>query len=284
MPKVVRQVARPKRKRRKAALASAWDATDGIRMNAYGRSGTGKTTFWGTFPGPILALICSGGSKPGELKSLNTPEMRRKITAPIISEPKQVDELVAEQRETGHYTTVVLDHASSFLRLVLKEILDLNRAPLTLKWGTATQAQWGIINSQVIERLDALLSLSCNVVIVGQEREFKPKEGDEGYDEDGILAPYIASDVTPGVLRWLYPAADYTCQTFIRQKTKEQIVTVNKKKIRRQVPVKGVEYCLRTAPSSVCMTKFRVPKGTKLPDAIVDPTFEKIQALIRGGG
>lgn len=276
MPKAVRQQARPKRpKRRKRRVQrSAWDATDAVRLNVYGKSGTGKTTLWSTFPGPILALICSGGSKPGELKSIDTPAMRRKIDARIIDSPKQIEAI--EDVAAEGFATVVLDHASSFLRLVLKDILGLDRAPLNLTWGTATQAQWGIINSQMIQHLSTLLSLSCNVVIVAQEREFNTNaEADVE-----ALTPYVASDVTPGVLRWLYPAADYTVQTFIRQKTRE-VVTVNKKKIR--LPTKGVEYCLRTAPSPVSMTKFRLPKGHDLPECIVDPTFEKIQALINGG-
>ncbi len=50
-----------------------------IKMLIYGRSGTGKTTLWATFPGPILAVICSGGNKPGELKSINEPKYRNKV-------------------------------------------------------------------------------------------------------------------------------------------------------------------------------------------------------------
>jgi ABC-type polar amino acid transport system ATPase subunit len=44
----------------------------GIKMVLYGSSGSGKTTLWATFPKPILAIICSGGFKSGELRSVRS--------------------------------------------------------------------------------------------------------------------------------------------------------------------------------------------------------------------
>ena len=39
-----------KKKAAKSSMASAWDYTDSISLLLYGRSGTGKTTLWATFP------------------------------------------------------------------------------------------------------------------------------------------------------------------------------------------------------------------------------------------
>ena len=274
MPRVTKQTVKPRKK--KSAARSAWDMDTGVKINLYGRSGTGKTTLWATFPGPILALICSGGKQPGELHSIDTPEYRKKITAPTISDARQLDGLVAEQSESGRYATVVLDHLSAFSMLVFKDVLELEKAPLTASWGMATQAQWGVINSQVIRRLFALLSLPCNVIVVAQERDFNTdSEGD-------LIMPYVASAATPGVVGWLNPACDYICQTFIRRKTKEKTVKIGGKTVTKRKDVRGVEYVLRTAPHDVYTTKFRLPRGRELPDVIVDPSYEKLMRLIEG--
>ena len=50
----------------------------------------------------------------------------------------------------------------------------------------------------------------------------------------------------------------------------------------RHERTKGVDYCLRTEPHDTFMTKFRLPRGTPLPECVVDPTYDKVMALIRG--
>jgi hypothetical protein len=49
-----------------------------------------------------------------------------------------------------------------------------------------------------------------------------------------------------------------------------------------RVKEKGVEFALRTGKHEVYYTKFRLPLGNVLPDAVVDPTYTKIMALIKG--
>ena len=58
------------------------------------------------------------------------------------------------------------------------------------------------------------------------------------------------------------------------------------KKVTRTRKVKDkVDYCLRTAPHPVYTTKFRIPTWPgvdSLPPEIINPSYEKIQALIDG--
>src|SRR5262245_12287987 len=70
-----------------------WGAANRLSVLVYGQSGTGKTTFAATFPGRTLWLLCSGGHKPGELRSIDTPENRRRIRAQIIRETGQLSAL-----------------------------------------------------------------------------------------------------------------------------------------------------------------------------------------------
>lgn len=280
MPTIVKQKPKGVKKPSKSVIDRIGPMAfeDGIKLNIYGRSGTGKTTFWATFPKPILAIICSGGKKPGELRSINTPEYRKAIKQVVIESPGEVAELAEHQAATGAFKTVVLDHASGLQDLVLKSILGLEDVPVQRSWGMAKQQDWGQVALQVKELLRGLLDLSCNVVIVAQERDFNT----EG-SADGLLMPFVASALTPSVVGWLNPACDYIVQTHIRQKMEVKRVKVGSKTKETKRPIKGeVEYCLRVAPDPVYTTKFRVPKGVAYPESIVNPTYDDLIKLING--
>lgn len=275
-PTIVRQGVNPQPKTKPPpSTGSAWDMVDSIRMLLYGESGTGKTTLWATFPGPILALICSGGDKPGELRSIDTPEYRRKITPKVI---RTSDEFDREVRSAANWGTVVLDHASGFADMKLSEIIG-RPTPAQKGWGLATQQQYGQLSLQCKEAFRMLLNMPCNVVIVAQQRTFGGK--DDGIDPE-LIKPTVGAALTPSVTGWLNPACDYVVQTFKRPRMVRKVSKVNGKEIAHVERDKGVEYCLRCEPHDVFMTKFRVPKGRTLPDVIVDPDYSKVLAAIRG--
>ena len=146
----------------------------------------------------------------------------------------------------------------------------------------ASREQWGQCALQMKELLRLLLKLTCHVVIIAQEREFNND------DEGDLLMPFVASALSPSVVGWLNPACDYIGQMFIRRRfiIKESKVKTKKgvKIIKTQVPTKGVDYCMRVGPDAVFTTKFRLPKGSILPEVLVDPSFGVIDKLIRQGG
>jgi len=261
---------------------------DAVHMLLYGQSATGKTTFWATFPGPIRVMICSGGNKPGELRSVNTPEYRKKIFPVMVN---SYDDFERELRgcKEGGYETAVLDHASGFSDLLIKELLGLDEIPVTKSkragkgesWSLVSQQQYGQLAVQLKEAFRNFLSLPCNVVIVSQERVFGGKE--DGGDPD-LIRPTVGAALIPSVVGWLNPACDYVVQTYKRPKMEDVVSSIGGKDIVTRQRGRGVEYCLRTEPHDVFMTKFRVPKGTPLPECIVDPTYDKMIALINGNG
>ncbi len=288
MPQIRKQTPRLKKKvgkkRVQAKLSIAdritpigFDKDEGIKINLYGRSATGKTRLWSTFPKPILVIICSGGSRPGEVRSINTFANRKTIKKFNLEKSSEVRKLVDLQNETEKFATVVLDHATSLQDYVLREILNLAELPEQLSWGIATRKQWGQVAVQMKEILRSLLNLKCNVVIVAQEREFN-------LDSDSdLITPYVASALSPSTTGWLNPAVDYIGQTRIRSKTIITKTKVGKKTVISTKPGKGVEYTLRTGPDPVYTSKFRVPLGTPLPDEIINPTYDKIMEIINGG-
>ncbi len=259
----------------------AWGLIDKMRILIYGQSGTGKTTLWAKFPGPILCLICSGGNKPGELRSVNTKEYREKIHPRIV---RGTDDFNRAVEEAVEYATVVLDHVSGYSDMKLGEIIG-KPVPEQKGWGLATQQQYGQLAMQCKEDFRTLLNLPGNVVLVGQERTFGGR--DEGLDPD-IIRPTVGVALTPSLTGWLNPAVDYIVQTFKAPKMKTETITVAGKKSVIETREKGVEYCLRVGPHDVFTTKFRMPSqsGFELPEYIKipqgDPTYDRLVKLSRG--
>lgn len=250
---------------------------EGIKMLLYGRSGTGKTTLWATFPGPILVMVCSGGTKPGELRSVNTKEYRSKISQVVLETPEEVKEILDHVKDVGEYQTIVLDHASGLQDLVLKSILGIDELPAQKGWGLASQQQYGQCTLQCKEMLRSMLGLDANVVIVAQEREFNAES-----DSDLIL-PTVGAALSPSLTGWLNTACDYIVQTYIRSKSEVLKTKVGNQVVETINKLKGVDYCLRVGPDQTFTTKFRIPRGTTLPESILDPSYDKIMALISGG-
>lgn len=276
MPKIATQRAASKPKP-KPSTDNAWDISPGIKILLYGKSGSGKTTLWATFPGPTLCLICSGGKRPGELRSIDTPENRKKITPKIINDSSDIVDLL---KTVDQYETVVLDHVTGFQDLVLKEILGIEEIPVQKGWGLASQQQYGQCTQQCKEILRTLLSLPQNVVIIAQEREFNT----DNENTSELLSPVVGAALTPSLVGWLNPACDYICQTFLRPQMITKTVKMGGKEQTVTSRGKGVEYCLRTAPHDVFTTKFRLPRGAnrELPEVIVDPSYDKLEKLIKG--
>lgn len=242
-------------------------------MLLYGESGTGKTTFWATFPGKILALICSGGSKPGELRSINTPQYRAKIVPRVVKVPEDIQK---HTHDIEQYSTLVLDHASGFADLVLKTIMGVDKLPVQKAWGTVTQQQYGQQALQLKEWFRYLLDLPTHVVIIAQQRVFGGEE--TGTDD---IKPTVGAAMSPSVVGWLNPACDYVVQTFKRSKTVSTSKNVGGEQQTIKKKVGGIEYCMRIEPHETYMTKFRIPGGVK-QSVIVNPTYDKVKTILDG--
>lgn len=255
---------------------------DYVKMGVYGDSATGKTTFWSTFPGPILVILTSGGMKPGELKSIVTPENLDKVSGFAPATGKEYHDLLAAAKADGRYATVVADHGSGLQDLLLHDILGKD-IPVQKLWGLADQKQWGQVSFQFKEIMRSLLNFDANVVITAHQRVFK----NEGNDSAEILKPFVAGALSPSTVNWLNGAVDYLGHTYRRQITRDIDQTVGvgpqAKTMSVRVKVPGeFEFCMRTGIHDIYATKFRLPKGYPLPAVIRNPTYDKIRAIIRG--
>ena len=249
---------------------------EGISLCLYGESGTGKSTLASTFPGPILWCIRSGGKNPGEIKSV-AKEDRKKIKKLILQSSKDLLDVADLLESEGGFKTVVLDNCSGFSDMTMAEILQLDKLPEQLSWGLAQQSDWGQLSLQCKEIWRRVLDLSINRIFIAHQRDFS-KEESKASDLD--LIPSIGPSLTPALATWINASCDNVCQCFKKQKTVVKQVKMAGKTVSQTVPVPGVDYCLRTGPHGVFMTRFRVPRGRQLPDMIIDPDYGKLIKLI----
>ena len=158
---------------------------DGIKLLAYGHSGTGKTRLVGSFAkaGKLLHLICSS-NKVNEARSIRGIA---NIDVVEIQEPAEIIALVKHARNHD-YVSIALDHVTEFGNLILAKILNLEKMPEQSSWGLATQQEYQQMGLQVKEYLRYLLDFPRNVIITGQERAYEVTKNEEGFP----LLPYIS--------------------------------------------------------------------------------------------
>lgn len=313
MPKTTRVIpGRPTTNSLPKVSSDGWndlEMDDAIRMAVYGRSGTGKTTMASSFPGPIRWLVCSGGNKPGELKSIDTPELREKVTPKKIRHTNDILAAV-EEAKSGKYATIVMDHMTGLVNQIVMEVKNLKEAPVGWAQSNAqadkgmtlvTEQEWGFIGAKGIELLRAILDLPINSIIIAQQNERTPKKKKDksgndmfaDFSGEDISLPFVGSQMTPMIEKWFYPAVDYIVGTYIRPKfttTRQEpkikggnpIITTTRALSESGKPL--FEFCLRTGEHDTFITKFRMPKSLRsnLPECIVNPTYQKILAVTRG--
>jgi hypothetical protein len=248
----------------------------GLKFLIYGLSGSGKTTLACSFPKPLLLI------RPEQVEdgSLSVRTVKGVDVTPYLEISEQMTEICNHQQETGYYKTLVLDGVTKFQDLLVKKVGGLKEIPAQLNWGILTQSDWGVVSNELKEHIRQLLRLcqqGCNIVVLGGERGLNTEN-----ENVSILMPTVMIALTPSSMGWLHEVCDYNVHTFIRRKTITKTITVAGKAVTKETPVAGVDYCCRIGADAVYQVKFRVPKGTPLPEIIVDATYEKLKRLIEG--
>lgn len=257
---------------------------EGVKLNVYGRQGTGKTRFACTFPKPLFLLGLENGTR-----SVRRGKRAEGIEYVQCFSPEEYEQVVEFVAATDKYRTLVIDTASTLQMLILEDICG-KKLPEQLSWGIVSRDQWtkcGLETKRCLRLgLDLADQRNLNVIIIAQEREFNNKGSDDGEGFDSVVTPYVGSAMMPTVTGWLNPACDYICQAFIKARVEKKRIPVPGKKGQfkeRETPVPGkVDFCLRVAPHQIFTTKVResFDDEKEFPEYIVNPTYQNYRQFI----
>lgn len=298
MPTISKQVVAPRKVAKPSANGKAGESVlDRIRpvkaskigrllFSIYGFPKTGKTRIACLFPKPILIL----GTQDGTASVTGTPGVDFVLLRSCEELREGIDIALS-----GKYATIVLDNGTGLRELRIKELWQTRGLPVPerkpfIYAGSEWKAVWVQCSYDLREMLSPLLDVpnrvEANVVVIAQEQDFSGDEGSSPTDGGLPIKPAIGSALGKSLSIWLNAECDYVCQTFIRQ---QEIKEPYKNTQGKVVPGKfeslltgEKEFCLRVGPHETYVTGFRQAIGApKLPDVIVDPTYEKIVELIQ---
>lgn len=229
----------------------------------YGKSGTGKTTVAATFPGPILHQ---------DIREKGTDSITNVKDAQTVSIDRWIEwEQSYWYLKSGKspFKTVIVDAVTQLQGLAIAKVReDENKDPDEViskrMWGQVS----GLLQTWIVNYRD-LVDIGINVVFLAHTRDNEEQEA-----EDDEMIPHVGPRTMPSVASILTAAVKLTGNTFIRERRVEIEGSSRKRRV--------VDYCMRIGPHGFFETKVRVPKGTYVPDILVDPDYDKLIQIMKG--
>lgn len=231
-----------------------------LKILVYGRAGTGKTTFIGSAPKPVLIL---------DPRENGTKSVRKREGVDVLSVAnwEDVEEVYwyLEANPTK-YATVAIDAITPLQDMAISHITG---GPTEQTSRRAFGQAASLLKTWIMIYRD----LPMNVIFTAQDRVGSVEE----IDDDGDLFPEIGPYVMPSVAKILNAAVDIIGQTFIRE-------------VEKTVKVKGsektktvAEFCMRIGPHARYVTKLRRDDGgtgkSTVPRILSNPSFPKLLEL-----
>lgn len=248
------------------------DMSDTFAVLIYGQNGTGKTRTASTFPKPVLlADIREKGTD--SIRGIDGIKIRK------IEKWEDVELLYWFLKTQNHklkvpFRTLVLDTVTQLEQLALMYVMNKEAKdfgfeidskadmdmPKIRDYGNAAS----LLKAWMIRFRD-LVEDDIHVVFNVQEK----RDGSEELDEDKHeVFPQLMQSIR-GILGG---AVTHIVHTEIRDVTKTVKGQI------KSIPV----YVARIGPSTKYLTKFRVAPGVKVPQYLVNPSYEQMYALMTG--
>lgn len=229
-----------------------------LSMLVYGRSGTGKTTFAGTWPKPALVLDVNE-------KGTDSISNVEGVDVIQINEWQDFEDLYWYIKSSGsQYKTVVIDQVTSMQEMACAQAMaDKDKSQMS-------QQLWGIAGGYMKTWLVNYRNLTddgINVLFIAHDRTTK---GDEDSSTEDQIDPSIGPRVMPSVATLLNGAVKVIAQSYVRE-----VFDEDKERV--------IEFCHRIAPHPYFITKMRNPPGTNIPESVVNPTYDQILSLMTSG-
>lgn len=256
-----------KKKKTSSALSKAQPVKElSLVISAlfYGRSGTGKTTLAGTFPNCLFIDIGEKGTD--SLQGTDAQVIR-------ANEWDDIEDYYWELHGGNHkFKTVVIDSAHAMQGLAIKEAKIRANKKVTDQTSQKDFGQAGALMIQWMEHYRDLMDLGIHVIFLAHDRVTEVDTDDE---DDGMIMPEVGPRLMPSVSSSLLGIVNVVGHTYIREK-------ITKSKKVGEKPSRQVDYCLRIGPHGYYATKIRKPKSVTVPEFLIDPTYDKLVAVIQG--
>lgn len=230
-----------------------------LSMLVYGRSGTGKTTFAGTWPKPILLLDIKDKGWDS-IKSIDG------IKVLPVSDWVEIEQVYWMLNKSDHpFKTVVIDTVTQLQELAKFKVLEDGNKDKT---ANPTRNDWGSITGLMKRWIIEYRELSLHKLFIAQDRT--SSEDTEGEDQ---IIPEVGPAVSPSVASTLNAAVKVIGNSYIKEVDKRT----------RKGRLKTVmEYRMRLGPHPYYTTKIRNDKSDYTPDHITNPKFEDILDIMDG--
>lgn len=289
----------------RAVPASELDS-DLIKMVIYGPNRVGKTWLACTFPKPLV-LVCfelspTGGARtvkkvPGVDVIRVVPSDRKKLRKGEIRYT-DCDQYCADLLGSN-YLTAVVDSVTSMQDMVLKEILGWSQLPDQIEVGTITTDQYRERSEITRKILRGFINLPMHTIFTAKEKDMNPPE-EKKVSKRGKPVPdmrpkfirgmqlesFVAPELGGATVGWLLDCCDYIGRLYM---DKEVETVTNRLEIngKEHISEDWVETgrfvrCLRCQYHPNFAAGFRSEHPEAVPEVIVEPTYEKIAAVIRG--
>lgn len=218
----------------------------------YGKSNTGKTHLAATFPKPLLYLqIGDDGS--------NTIANVEGVKAIPITTVEDLKSVAEELRKDKKYRTVVVDTFS----LVVTEWTSQK---VVGKGKRMTQQNWGDLKTDTEEIIKAWHRVAKNHIVVLNCHE--SMDNIEGMEDE--IAPDVRPSVSKGARTYLEGMANFGIHT----------IRISKEIAKGNTTKTVVKYAADVGPNPYYWTKLQIDPSIKVPDRIINPSYDKIMSVI----
>lgn len=232
-------------------------------ITIYGRPGSGKTTFAGTLPKPLLLIdIEDKGVLSAKRKGLEEDEV--KIIS--ISEFDEIFELYDYIMDNSDdFASICIDHLTALQDLCNTKMMEEENK------DQMSQRLYGLTASKMKQVINLYKNLTSEGILPCFICQDRTNDG-EGEGEDQLI-PEVGPALMPSVSRTLCAASRVIAHMYLFEK-------VNRKKD-LQVTRK-IEYRMRLGPNPYYITKVTRPPEIECPAFIVDPSYKTLDKIIKG--
>ena len=238
-------------------LAQAVDISELGHRNLWvpwGKSGTGKTKFVASLPKPLLYIrVGDDGSN-----TIANVDGIKAIHAETLEQLKEIGE---EPKKDKKFASVAVDTFS----MITNVWIDQN---ITQKKKKMTQQAWGDLKVETEELIKIFHEVAATHIVALTCHE--SNDSIEGMEDE--IIPDFRPNTTKGARTYLEGMANYGIHMAKMKKT------VIKDGVEKEV----VRYVGHLGANSYYWTKLQIDPDIKVPDAVVNPTYDKIMKIING--